>query len=61
LPPNMRHTHASYQNPEPQTARFRGAAIRAVFDKRSTLCLRKMTPYVRTDANVVPAVVVTVM
>ena len=28
------------------TARFRGAAVRAVFDKRSTLCLRKMTPYV---------------
>jgi hypothetical protein len=34
------------RQPEPQTARFRDAAIRAVFDKRSTLCLRKMTTYV---------------
>jgi len=34
------------REPEPETARFRGAAVRAGFDKRSTLCLRKMTSYV---------------
>jgi Ferritin-like domain len=51
------------RQPEPQTARFRGAAIRAVFDKSSTLCLCNLNRrhVSRNGANVVLAAVATVI